>query len=85
MRAFETNEASRKAMKTLHDDGTEIVRAYQENGVYVLKRNEELSNPNIKKDTNTLFLAQFKPVSLYFFYHYMITFTLLPDIPVKRE
>ena len=65
MRAFEMNEASRKAMKTLHDDGTEIVRAFQENGVYVLKRNEELSNPNKKKDTNTLFLAQFKPVSLY--------------------
>ena len=33
MRAFEMNEASRRAMKTLHDDGTEIVRAYQENGV----------------------------------------------------
>ena len=65
MRAFKMNEASRKAMKTLHDDGTEIVRAYQENGVYVLKRNEELSNPNNKKNTNTLFLAQFKPVSLY--------------------
>ena len=43
--------------KNLHDNGTVIVRAYQENGVYVLNRNEELSNPNKKKDTNTIFLA----------------------------
>ena len=34
MRAFEMNEASRKAMKTLLDDGTVIVRSYQENEVY---------------------------------------------------
>ena len=65
MRAFEMNEVSRNAMKPLHDDGTEILRAYDENGVFVLKRNETLSNPNNKKETNTLFLAQFKPVSLY--------------------
>jgi hypothetical protein len=65
MRAFEMDEVSRNAMKNLHDNGTEIVRAYQENGVYVLNRNEELSNPNKNKDKNKLFLAQFKPVSLY--------------------
>ena len=44
------DEVSRNAMKNLHDNGTEIVRAYQENGVYVLNRNEELSIP-IKKKT----------------------------------
>lgn len=59
------NEASRRAMKTLHDDGTEIVRAYQENGVYVLNRNEKLSKPNNANDNIKIFMAQLKPVSLY--------------------
>ena len=65
MRGFEINEASRRAMKTLHDDGTEIVRAYQENGVYVLNRDEKLSMPNNGNDNIEIFMAQFKPVSLY--------------------
>ena len=65
MRGFEMNEASRRAMKTLHDDGTEIVRAYQENGVYVLNRNEKLSKPDNVNDNIKIFMAQFKPVSLY--------------------
>ena len=55
MRAFEMDEVSRNAMKTLHDNGTEVVRAYQENGVYVLNRNEELSNPNKNKDKNKFY------------------------------
>ena len=58
------HESIRNGRSITHN-GTEIVRAYQENGKYVLNRNEELSKPNNKKNTNTLFLAQFKPVSLY--------------------
>ena len=60
MRAFEMDEVSRNAMKTLHDDGTEIILAYQENGVYVLKRDELLSNPNIKKSTKYTILSAIK-------------------------
>ena len=65
MGRHESIRNGRSAMKNLHNNGTEIVRAYQENGVYVLNRNGKLSKPNDKKNTNTLFLAQFKPVSLY--------------------
>ena len=64
MRAFKLDKHARKAMHQLHTHGTEVVRAYISNGVYVLKREDD-SIPQSTPLANNLFLAQFKPNSQY--------------------
>ena len=59
VRIFEINTV-REALKLMDASGVEILRGYECNGLYVTDKNEYTSNKG-----NSIFVAQFKPVSLY--------------------
>ena len=59
VRIFEFNTV-REALKLMDASGVEILRGYECNGLYVTDKNEYTS-----KKGNSIFVAQFKPVSLY--------------------
>ena len=62
-----TFQSIRAALKLMHNKGVEILRGYQSEGIYVTDK-----QPHASKNTHRLFLAQFKPQSLYDHLH-MVT------------
>ena len=50
----------REALKLMDESGFEILRGHECNGLYVTDKNEYTS-----KKGSSIFVAQFKPVSLY--------------------
>ena len=53
-------DSVREALKLIHNNGVEILRGYESDGIYVTDKKEYTSTK-----THKMFLAQFKPESLY--------------------